>query len=258
MKTSRIILLIVAVIVVLVAAAVFYLVRNLDSLVASAIEKYGTETAGTSVQVQAVEIRIREGMGSVRGLTVANPPGFTDRDIFSLGEIVLDLDAASLTSELPIVEEIRIGEPSLLFEVNESAKTNLDVLKQNVGRIGERRKKEGAEAEKDQPRLLVRRLTIEGGQGILDLTAVGGREVQAKLPPITLTDIGGEQGVTPTALGEAVLAALIKNLEQAAVRQGVEKAVRDRLGEEAGRLEEKLDEKVAPGAGEALKKMLGK
>jgi hypothetical protein len=258
MKTSRIFLLIIAGIVVLVAAAVFYLVRNLDSLVASAIEKYGTEAAGTSVQVQAVEIRIREGMGSVRGLTVANPPGFTDRDIFSLGEIVLDLDAASLTSELPIVEEIRIGEPSLLFEVNESAKTNLDVLKQNVGRIGERRKKEGAEAEKDQPRLLVRRLTIEGGQGILDLTAVGGREVQAKLPPITLTDIGGEQGVTPTALGEAVLAALIKNLEQAAVRQGVEKAVRDRLGEEAGRLEEKLDEKVAPGAGEALKKMLGK
>jgi hypothetical protein len=258
MKRSRIVLLIIAVIVVLVAAAVFYLVRNLDSLVASAIEKYGTEAAGTPVQVQTVEIRLKEGLGSVRGLTVDNPPGFSDRDIFSLGEIVLDLDTASLTSELPVVEEIRIGEPALLFELNASAKSNLDVLKKNIQQIGERRKKEGAEAEKDQPRLLVRRLAIEGGQGILDLTAIGGREVQAKLPPITLTDIGGEQGVTPTALGEAVLAALIKNLEQAAVRQGVEKAVRDRLGEEAGRLEEKLDEKVAPGAGEALKKMLGK
>jgi hypothetical protein len=189
---------------------------------------------------------------------VNNPPGFSDRDIFSLGEIVLDLDTASLTSELPVVEEIRIGEPTLLFEMNESTKSNLEVLKQNVRTIGERRRKEGAEVEKDQPRLLVRRLTIEGGQGTLDLTAVGGKEYQAKLPPVTLTDIGGQQGVTPTALGEAVLAALIKNLEQAAVRHGVKEAVRDRLEEEAGRLQEKLDEKIAPGAGEALKKMLGK
>jgi hypothetical protein len=157
-----------------------------------------------------------------------------------------------------VVEEIRVGEPALLFEMNQAAKSNLDVLKQNVRQMSERRKKEGVEEEKDQPRLLVRRLTIEGGQGTLDLTAVGGKEYQAKLPPITLTDIGGKEGVTPTALGEAVLAALIENLERAAVRQGVEKAVRDRLGEEAGRLEEKLDEKVAPGAGEALKKMLGK
>jgi hypothetical protein len=38
----------------------------------------------------------------------------------------------------------------------------------------------------------------------------------------------------------------------------VQEAVRDKLENEAGRLEEKLDEKIAPGAGEALKKMLGK
>jgi hypothetical protein len=258
MKKSRIVLLIIAVLIVLAGAAIFFLIRNLDSIVEAAIEKYGTVAAGTPVQVQNVQIGLNEGRGSVRGLTVDNPAGFSDRDIFSLGEIVLDLDTASLTSELPVVEEIRIGEPALLFELNESAKSNLDILKKNIRQISERRQKEGGEAEKDQPRLLVRRLTIEGGQGILDLTAVGGREVQAKLPPITLTDIGGEQGVTPTALGEAVLAALIKNLEQAAVRHGVQEAVRDRLEEEAGRLEEKLDEKIAPGAGEALKKMLGR
>lgn len=258
MKKSRVVLLIVAVIVVLVGVAVFYLIRNLDSIVEAAIEKYGTIAAGTSVQVENVQIGLKEGRGTVRGLTVANPPEFSDRNIFSLGEIVLDLDAGSLTSELPVVEEIRIGEPSLLFEMNQAAKSNLDVLKQNVRRTSEIRKKEGAEGEKDQPRLLVRRLTIEGGQGTLDLTAVGGKEYQAKLPPVTLTDIGGKEGVTPTALGQAVLAALIKNLEEAAVRQGVKGAVQDRLEEEAGKLQEKLDEKVGPGAGEALKKMLGK
>lgn len=256
MKTSKVILLVLTVLVIIVAAAIFFLVRNLDSLVASAIEKYGTAAAGTPVQVQTVEIGLKEGRGSVRGLTVANPPEFSDRHIFSLGEITLDLDTESLTSELPEVQEIRIGQPAFLFEVNEKAGTNLDALKKNV-RERQRTEKEAAQTErKDEPRLRVRRLTIEGGQGVLDLTAVGGKEVQAKLPPVTLTDIGGEQGVTPTALGEAVLAALIKSLEEAAVRHGVEGAIRGKLEGEAERLQERLDEKVAPGAGEALKKLL--
>ena len=258
MKKSRIILPIIAILIVITAAGLYFLIRNLDAIVEAAIEKYGTIAAGTPVKVQAVRIGLKEGRGSVKGLTVANPPGFSDRDIFSLGEIVLALDTASLTSELPVVEEIRIAGPALLFEVNQSAKSNLDVLKQKLGQIGERRKKEGAEAEKDQPRLLVRRLTIEGGEGTLDLTAVGGKRYQAKLPPVSLSDIGGREGVTPTALGEAVLAALIKSLEQAAVEQGVNEAVRGRLEKEAGRLQEKLDEKIGPGAGEALKKLLGK
>lgn len=257
MKTSRVILLILAVLAVILGGAILYLVRNLDSIVEAAIEKYGTIAAGTAVRVETVGIQLKEGRGTVKGLTVSNPPGFSNRNIFTLGETSLALDTGSLTSDLPVIEEIRIGEPALLFEVNGSGKTNLDALKKNVQQIGERKKKEPG-AEKNQSRLMVKRVTIEGGEGILDLTAVGGKEYTAKLPPVTLTDIGGRKGVTPTALGEAVLAALIKELEQAAVRQGVEKAVRGRIEEEAGHLQEKLDEKIAPGAGEALKKMFGK
>jgi hypothetical protein len=259
-KKAKIILLILAGLAVLAVAAVFIFVQNLDAMVKSAIEKYGSEAAGTTVRVQTVRIELESGRGSLLGLTVANPTGFSSERIFSLGEIVLALDPASLPSDLPVVKEIRIDAPTFRYEVNAQAQTNLGAIKQNLKRFsaGRSQPSRPAAEKSEERRLLVKRLTIAGGQGTLDLTAVGGKTLTAKMPPVTLTDIGGRQGLPPAALGEAILAALIKNLEQTAARQGVEQALRGKLGEEAGRLQQELDEKLAPGAGEALKKVLGR
>jgi hypothetical protein len=259
-KKAKIILLILAGIAVLAVAAVFFLVQNLDAMVKSAIEKYGSEAAGTTVRVQTVRIELKSGRGSIHGLTVANPTGFSSERIFSLGEIALDLDPASLTTNLPVVKEIRIDAPTFLYEVNAQAQTNLGAVKQNLKRFsaGRSQPSRPAAEKSGERRLRVKRLTIAGGRGTLDLTAVGGQTLTAKMPPVTLTDLGGRQGLPPAALGEAILAALVKNLEQTAARQGVEQALRGKLGEEAGRLQQELDEKLAPGAGDALKKMLGR
>jgi len=257
MKKSKVLLLLVGALIVLVAAAIFILLQNLDALVKAGIEKYGSQAAGTAVRVESVRIELKEGRGTIRGLTVANPQGFSKESIFSLGEISLALDPASLTTDLPIVKEIRIGTPVMLYEVNAEAQTNLGVLQKHLKR------KAGGDGqaqprEEEAVRLLVKRINVAGGQGILDLSAVGGRRLEAKLPPLTLNNIGGRKGITPTALGDALLAALADSLEQVAARQGVEQAIRGKLGEEAGRLQERLDDKLGPGSGDALKQMLGR
>jgi len=258
MKKSRIFLVIVGIIVVVAGGAVFYLIQNLDAIVKAAIEKYGSETAGTAVRVESVEIGLKEGRGSVRGLSIADPAGFSGESIFRLGEITLDLDTATVTSEVPVIDEIRIGETGFLFEVDRKGTTNLDVLKANLRSHAAAGKKSGTSAGEKAPiRLRVKRLTIAEGQGKLDLTAIGGKVLEGRLPPVTLTDIGGREGITPAALGDAVLAALVKNLEQSAARQGAERMIREKFGEQAGKLQEKLDEKLGPGAGDTLKKMLG-
>ena len=93
----------------LAVVAIVFLVKNLDALVERAIEKYGSAAAGTAVRVSAVDIGLQEGRGAIRGLTVANPPGFAAEPLFALGEIALDLDTASLTAEVPVIESIKIG-----------------------------------------------------------------------------------------------------------------------------------------------------
>jgi hypothetical protein len=257
MPKSRILLLVVAALVVVAAVAAFLLARNLDHLVAAAIEKYGSAAAGTPVRVTGVEIGLQAGRGTVRQLTVANPPGFAGEPAFRLGEITLDLDPRSLTTELPVVEEIRVIAPILFFEIDRQGRTNVSVIRKNLDRYS--RAHEGgsqapAAGESAPPRLRVLRLTVEGGTGILDLTAVGDRRREIRLPAITLTDIGGRSGVTPGQLGERVLAALLQQLEQAAARQGVERAIRGRVQEESGEMQKKLEEK----AGEALKGIFGR
>lgn len=258
MKTGKIFLFVIGLVIVVVAAGVFFLIQNLDSIVKAGIEKYGSEAAGTIVRVESVDIGLKEGRGTILGLSVANPAGFNGGALFNLGEITLDIDTASVTDEVPVIEVIRIGKTGFQFVVDAKGKTNLGVLKNNVSRSSAGGKIESSAGGEQSPiRLLVKRLSVADGKGSIDLTAVGGEVLEGGFKGFTLTDIGGREGITPKALGEKVLDALIIRLEQSAARLGAEKMIRQKLGKETGRLQEKLDEKLGTGAGDALKKMLG-
>lgn len=261
MKKTKIILSILGGVVVLIAIVVFFLIQNLNGIVKTAIEKYGTEAAGTPVRVQKVKLELREGRGTVSGLTVGNPQGFSRQPIFRLGQITVALDIRSLTSDLPVVKLIKIGAPSFRYEVDARGRTNLGELQRNIKQFSAVQKQKEKTAPKKSksagPHLLIKRLSIQGGQGILDLRAVGGKTMEAKLPPIALTDLGGRQGISPSALGRTILNALVTDLQQTAVRQGAEQVIRQKLGGAAGKLEEQMNKKLGPGAGGALKKILG-
>ena len=58
-------------------AALWFLSSRLDSLVAGLIEQYGSQIVGTPVRVGSVAIDLRAGRGTIRGLRVANPEGYS-------------------------------------------------------------------------------------------------------------------------------------------------------------------------------------
>ena len=68
-------------IVVIVGASIF-LWSSLDKIIEGAIEKYGSEVTQTPVKVSGVKIGLASGEGSISGLSIGNPKGFTDPDIF--------------------------------------------------------------------------------------------------------------------------------------------------------------------------------
>ena len=255
MKIGKKITIFVVVLILVVAGGVFFLVGNLDSLVKKAIEEYGSEAAGTAVTVASVHIDLGQATGTVRELNVASPPGFNGKTLFRLGEVTLKLDPASLTGSQPTVDEIRIVAPQLRFEVNAVGRTNLAVFRQGVAAGS------GTESgTATQPRLLVKKLTIADAGADIDLTAVGGKTYTGKLPPLTMTDLGGQKGVTPKQLGRIVMTALADQLQKEAARRGIDAALREQLDKNSGKLQRKLDEKLGPGAVDAekaLKKILG-
>ena len=76
-KLKQIALGLAVVVIIGVGYGAYYLLSNLDSIVKSAIEQYGSEITGTRVRVGSVKITLTEGRGTIRGLRVGNPSGFS-------------------------------------------------------------------------------------------------------------------------------------------------------------------------------------
>ena len=115
-----------------IGVGAYYLVSNLSSLVASAIEKHGGDVTQTSVGVSGVKISLREGRGSITDLRVASPEGFETQNVFSLGDITIDLDVASVREDPIVIDEIRIRAPMINAEVLKNGSSNIDELRKRV------------------------------------------------------------------------------------------------------------------------------
>ena len=65
-----------ATILVLLVGGFYFVYSNLDEIVRTAIEEYGSQVVGTSVSVSGVSISLTEGKGTIKELRVAEPKGF--------------------------------------------------------------------------------------------------------------------------------------------------------------------------------------
>lgn len=212
-------------------ASVLFLHSSLDAIVRRALEHYGSEVAGTDVTVASVSLEIREGKGTVGGLDVANPDGFSGDDAFRLGSLRVDLDLKSLTGDPIVIDEIRVDGLRIVVEPLPEGRVNLDVLRRNAAAYGA--SGHGGE-ESPSRRLRIRSLVFGEGELVLDLEPLGKETRTAKLPGFRLTDLGGARGAEPGEIGKQVVEALARQGLSAAARQGLTDELQERLGEEAG------------------------
>jgi len=232
---------IVLVLVIAIGLAGYYIYSNLDALVEQAIETHGSEALGVAVGVDGVAIDLMEGRASIYGLSVANPPGYEAPHAFTLGEITVAIDLASLEEQDPIVlDEITIGNPAVFYEMNRAGKANVDVLRENAASGG------GAAEESADPsepageplRLRIRKLRFEEGQIAANTRAIGGPEIDAKIGRAELTDVGGAAGATPDEIGVVIVKQLGGQAADAVKDMGrkeLDKVIDDKIGGEEGK-----------------------
>jgi hypothetical protein len=205
-------MILVALVLILLAGALFFLWTNIDALVKAAIEKYGSQVTKTAVRVSSVKIKLTAGEGTIGGLTVANPSGFSSPYAFSLGKINAKIETGTVTSDLIVIDRIVISAPQVMYEINASGSSNINTLKKNIEQPEKGKPKEAPQEKKTggkEKKLLIRKLIIEKGEIDLRIAAVGEKTEKLKLPPIELTDIGKGSGATPAQVAEEVLSALV-------------------------------------------------
>ncbi|MCF7821790.1 MAG: hypothetical protein K9M17_05030 [Mariprofundaceae bacterium] len=168
-----------------------FVMLNLDEFVKDAIETYASEATGTQVNVAEVKLALESGQASIIGLKVSNPEGFSDSNIFELGMISTQIDADTLNQNPIMIDEVVISAPSVLYEINRSGRSNVDVLKGNLPRT-EGHAENGD--HEDDLRMIIRTLVIEGAKVKVRIAALNGAEQTVNLPKIEMSDIGEKSG----------------------------------------------------------------
>lgn len=232
MTTKKLILSSAAVIVVAVLAAVLYLSSNLDSLIKSAIEKYGSQITGAAITVSGVDISPSTGAGTIRGLRVGNPPGFSGAPAFELDQISVRINVASLTGSPVVIEEILIAGTRVNVVTNSSGGTNIEAINRNAnshsgGSTADSKPAETPEPADSSPAPLLRiaKFTFEQGAVSADLSQAGGKQYNTELPELRLNNLGGTAGATPTEIGKEITDAVTDAVSRVVARRGVDELI---------------------------------
>ncbi len=202
---------IMAAVLVVGVSGVFFLLSNLNEMIKKIIEKQGTEVLDTRVVVSGVDISLKDGRGTIDGLTIASPGGYGVKHAFTLGEIVIDMDLNSLQGEPVIIDEIRVSGPAVHAEFLESGASNVDELNKNAAANASQSGEQNSDGMK---RILIKKFVFEKGTIEVDASALGLAKNSLDLPAIQVNDIGGAGGAMPDELTQAILTALTKKAAQ--------------------------------------------
>lgn len=209
---------------------VFLLVSNLNGLVAKAIEKGGSEATQTEVAVGGVDISLRDGRGSIKGLTVASPDGYAARTAISLGDIVLDIDIESLRNDPIVLDEVRIQAPVVNAEITKDGQLNISELRRRVEEYAAKAVKGGGESSGSEKRIRIERFVFEQGRVTIDASALGMEKRTIDLPEIRLEDVGGSAGAPPGEIAKIVLATLAERTGNEITGSGLDRLINEKLG----------------------------
>lgn len=251
----------VAALLVVIVGAVVYVWTNLDAIVKDAIQTYGSEATKTAVRVDTVKLKLADGKAKIKGLTVANPPGFTDPNIFSLGEISTKIDITSLNKNPIIIDKILIKAPAVVYEINKAGVANADVLKKNIGvgsGSGSSASGDTASSGGEELKMIIHRIVVEGTSAKVRIAALG-KEQSITLPKIIMTDVGKKSaGATAIEVAKQLSDKMLGNLKGSVTKIGVNRYLGKSADDIKAKMRKQMQQKRGlPNVGGAVKGLLG-
>ena len=190
MRIPRALLWSVAAVVVLAAGALWWVYASRDALLKAAIERFGPELTGVSVEVASVRLQPLDGRGSIRGLEIGNPKGFKAPHALSLGEMRLAVEPSTIASSVVHVKEISLEAPSITYEQGPDG-DNLSAIERHIESYLPRpAAAKGGKAENaaQERRFVVDRLEVRKAR-----VSYGGA-LAVELPDLQMRDLGGKSG----------------------------------------------------------------
>lgn len=237
-----------------IAGGAFWFITSdkLNTLIAEQIEIQGKKFTEQLVTVEKVDMKLLKGAGTINGLILNNPSGYTTTPVFALDEITLDINLESLASVRDgkpiVIDAIVIDKPEALVEFNETGGSNiqviLDAINKNIPQSSAS-KETNNETNTDStnsPKIRVNKFVLAGVALRVDLTKLGNTTHKKILPDINLTNIGGEDGLPANELGGVMIKKALSAIWKEA-KDSQKDVLKDQVKEKAeAKVKEKANE----------------
>lgn len=222
---KKIILAVVALVVIVIGGALYYVFTNLNAIVEAAIEKYGSQTTKTAVQVDKVRIQLTDGAGAISGLSIANPKGFDSQNAFALGAIETQIDIKSLAKGPITIDKVIVRKPQVFYEMNKDRQSNLNELYKNIAAsTGGSSSTSKPAAKSEEPKLIIRRFEFADATVEANVVPLN-KKYTLKLPAIEMQNLGGKNGATPSEISREVLDTITQRALAAVKQAGIDDKV---------------------------------
>jgi len=223
---SKKVLIVVGGIVLVLAVFIWQVIANIDSIMAKVVEDVGSDVLKTEVSVSGMAISLSEGKVGIAGLTIANPDGYSNANLFEMEGIEVALDIASLSQDVLLIKSIRIQNPQIVFEGDADGGSNMQTLLDNIGSDST---SDSSAAGSEEKKMIIDLLDFSGAQVKASSELKPGEITDLKLPGIKMKGIGRKKGgVTPDVVAEKIAKKLIEEVISAAAKAQVNKVIEEK------------------------------
>lgn len=228
-KFAKFVLWIVIILAVLLGAAMLFL----DRVILHGFNTAAPAALGVDASLGEAQVKLLRGYVSLKDLHIGNPEGFKTDGLFDLGEVMVDVDMKSLSTDTIVIDRIFVQGAEVTYEQGLTG-TNIGALLDQLSKEEEKEKEEAEEEkkageEKPAKKVVIKKLDVEGTRLNVAMTAMLGAKVPVPLPPIHLEGIGEESGgATPLEAVKAIIGGVFSAVQGAIAGAG------DLLGSAAG------------------------
>jgi hypothetical protein len=187
----------------------------LGSVVTAGVNNFAPKLTQTKVVLNSATISPLTGSGTLSGLVVGNPKGWSDANLCSLGKVHIDVAPFSILGDHILVNEIIIEAPEFNYETKIIASNVADLLKNIEAAMGGgKNAAPTATTKTGQPiKIAVKKFRLAKGKVRLGLA---GTAMTLPMPDIELNDLGtAEGGITPDQLVFAVMKSVTTSIVSA-------------------------------------------
>jgi uncharacterized protein involved in outer membrane biogenesis len=218
----------------LAVIAVVVMMFTLGSIVKAAVNKVGPSITQTTFVLNGAEISPFSGSGTLKGLTIGNPKGWTTEHTFFLKEISISLVPKSITGDHIVINSILIDNPEIIYETTLTNSNLQDLLKNIQQSTGGTNQTAQTETKPEAKPAKETKIEIKSFrlQNVTIKVAGAGNVYTVTLPELVMENLGTQEGgLTPNQLATAIIKEISTQVGKAALSSAAKNGLLEKAGE---------------------------